>query len=132
MSEFWWGVLALPIIAVAVAAAVGAVIGAWLIIDKWSEARWRKLPPIDLPDKHFYPWGGSGWLPGHSGLRGGYLSLLLTGMKGFTIRVTGSVGIIFVWGSDKSNQQRAKLLRRALDKAMVDVSKEAEDDITNT
>lgn len=125
MSEFWWGVLALPIIAVAVAAAVGAVIGAWILIDKWSVDRWSKLPPVELPVKFSRPWGGGGWTPGYAGKRGAYTSLLLTTMKGFTIRITSGIAIQVIYGGGKLDIQRSKLLLRALEKAMVDVSEEA-------
>lgn len=39
MSDFWWGVLALPLILVAIATAVAIVLGAWLLMERWSERR---------------------------------------------------------------------------------------------
>lgn len=127
MSEFWWGVLSLPIIIVAVAAAVAAVLGTWHLIDAWSEARWRKLPPVAMPEKYGTPKGFNGWTNGDSGRRGAFISLLLTGMKGFGFRVTSNIGVLVIYGATKSDQQRAKILHRALEKAMVEVSKDNDD-----
>ncbi|SEE83048.1 hypothetical protein SAMN04489740_2705 [Arthrobacter alpinus] len=128
MTEFWWGVLSLPIIVLAAAAAVGATIGAWHLIDQWSQARWRKLPPVEMPVQYGDPKGWNGWTLGKSGTRGAFLSLLLTGMKGFTVRITSGLAIMVVYGTDKRDQQRSAILYRALDKAMADVCKEMEDE----
>ena len=43
MNAFWWGVLALPLAVLALAAVVAAVFGSWLLLEKWSAYRWRKL-----------------------------------------------------------------------------------------
>jgi len=39
MSDFWWGVFALPLVLLAVAVAVYAVLGSWLVLEKWAEHR---------------------------------------------------------------------------------------------
>lgn len=39
MSDFWWGVVALPLIALTAAITVYAVLGAWLVAEHWFERR---------------------------------------------------------------------------------------------
>jgi hypothetical protein len=53
VSDFWWGVLALPLIAVAVSAAACIVFGTWLVVEHWAEGRTRELN-YD-PDDHGDP-----------------------------------------------------------------------------
>jgi hypothetical protein len=39
VSDFWWGVLALPLILVGLGLAVTVVLGGWLLAERWFERR---------------------------------------------------------------------------------------------
>lgn len=120
MSEFWWGVLALPLIALAVAASAGAVFGAWLLVEKWFEMRWLKLKPVELPEAI-----GRGemqlWSAGDLGVRGSFSSVMLSGGKVRGIRI-GTGAIFFAWG--KHDTKKARTIQTALRNALYEVVKE--------
>lgn len=43
MSDFWWGVLALPLIVLGVAVLVGTVLGTWLLAEHWAKGRTAEM-----------------------------------------------------------------------------------------
>ena len=120
MSEFWWGVLALPLIALALSAAIASVFGSWLLLEKWSASRWRKLEPIRMPEAL----GGEMklWSAGDVGLRGSFASVILAGGQVRTLRI-GSAALFIAWGKpDKANSRK---IQRALSRALIEVAKES-------
>lgn len=120
MSEFWWGVLALPLIALTLAAAVAALFGSWLLLEKWAESRWRKLQPVNLPEAL----GGelNLWTAGDLGLRGSFASVILAGGNVRMLRL-GPAAMFFAWGKpDKAN---SRMIQTALRNALHDVAKDA-------
>lgn len=119
MSEFWWGVLALPLIALALSAAVAAVFGSWLLLEKWSASRWRKLEPVKMPEAL----GGELklWTMGDLGLRGAFASVVLAGAQVRMLRV-GSAAIFITWG--KSGKAESRKIQAALRTALYDIAKE--------
>lgn len=120
MSEFWWGVLALPLIALAIAAGVAAIFGSWLLLEKWSASRWRKLEPINMPRAIGKEMGL--WTAGEIGLRGAFASVILAGGEVRSLRL-GSAALFLAWGKpDKANSRK---IQRALSKALLEVAKEA-------
>lgn len=126
MSDFWWGVLALPIVVVALAVAASAAFGAWLLFEKWSAGRWASLQDIRVPEKVGRDGGFQTWTAAHSGNRGGYLSMLLAGGRGFRFRLTPSTAVLFV-SAGKTDIPRAKIIRRALDRALEEAAKAQEE-----
>jgi len=119
MSEFWWGVLALPIIALAIAAGVAAIFGSWLLLEKWTASRWKKLEPVRLPEAI----GGElkMWTMGDLGLRGSFASVVLAGGQVRTLRI-GSAAIFFAWG--KPDEAATRKIQTALRNALYEVAKE--------
>jgi len=119
VSEFWWGVLALPVIALALAAVSAAVFGGWLLIEKWSAGRYRKLEPVRMPEAI----GGELklWTMGEMGLRGTFASVVLSGGQVRTLRL-GSAALFIAWG--KPDRRDAKKMQRALQNALQEVAKE--------
>lgn len=119
MSEFWWGVLALPLIALAVAAAVAAVFGSWLLLEQWSAARFRKLEPIKMPEAL----GGEMelWTMGDLGLRGAFASVILSGAQVRTLRL-GSAALFLAWG--KPDKAATKKIQKALQRTLHEIAKE--------
>jgi len=119
MTEFWWGVLALPIIAAAVAVAAGAVFGAWLLVEKWFEGRWKRLKPVSLPEAI----GDSEmrlWTSGDLGMRGAFASVILAGGKVRGLRL-GSAALFFAWG--KNDGKDSRMIQKALRNALFEVVK---------
>lgn len=49
MSDFWWGVLALPLILVVIGLAACIVMGGWICAEKWAEHRTAEhnAEPVD-------------------------------------------------------------------------------------
>lgn len=121
MSEFWWGVLALPLIAIAIASAVAAIFGSWLLLENWSAARFRKLEPVKMPEAL----GGEMklWSQGDLGLRGGFASVILAGGQVRSLRL-GSAALILAWG--KPDKVESRKIQRALTNALIEVAKESE------
>ncbi|ACL42289.1 hypothetical protein Achl_4338 (plasmid) [Pseudarthrobacter chlorophenolicus A6] len=122
MSDFWWGVLALPIVVVMLAVAASAFFGAWLLYEKWSAGRWARLQEIRVPEKVGRNGGFQTWTAAHSGNRGGYLSMLLAGGRGFRFRLTPRIAVLFV-SAGKTDIERAKIIRRALDSALEEAAR---------
>jgi hypothetical protein len=120
MSEFWWGVLSLPIIAVAVAAAASAVFGGWLLIEKWSIGRWHKISAAETPHMCGTPKFPM-WAAPNLGRLGAYTSLMAAGARGFDISIGAGKAIIFVSATAK-DAQRARLISRAIERAMIDIA----------
>lgn len=119
MTEFWWGVLALPIIALAVAAAAAAVFGGWLLVEKWFEGRWKKLNAVSLPEAI----GDSEmrlWTSGDLGIRGAFASVILSGGQVRGLRL-GSAALFFAWG--KNDDKDSRMIQRALRDALFEVAK---------
>ena len=119
MSEFWWGVLALPIIALAIAAAVAALFGSWLLLEKWEAGRWRKLEPVKMPEEI-----GSEmklWTQGDIGLRGSFASVVLAGGQVRTLRI-GSAALFLAWG--KPEPAASRKINNALKNALLEVAKQ--------
>lgn len=118
MSEFWWGVLALPIIVAAVAGAACLGFGAWLLIEKWFVGRYRKLEPIRFSeafgDDHKF------WTVASLGLRGGIASLILAGAHARLVKF-GSAAVVIIWG--KPDGRATRRINTALTNAMTEVSK---------
>lgn len=131
MSDFWWGVLALPIVVVALAVTASAVLGAWLLYEKWSARRWAGLQEIRIPEKIGRDGGFQTWTAAHSGNRGGYLSMLLAGGRGFRFRLTPRTAVLFV-SAGKTDIKRAKVIRRALDSALEEAVKSQDEAETTT
>jgi len=119
MNEFWWGVLALPLIALALSAAVASVFGAWLLLEKWSASRWRKLEAVKMPEAL----GGEMkmWTMGDLGLRGSFASVILSGGQVRTLRV-GSAAIFIAWG--KPDKADSRKINTALRNALYEVAKQ--------
>jgi hypothetical protein len=119
VTEFWWGVLALPLIALALSAAAAAVFGTWLLLEKWSAGRYRKLEPVQMPEAV----GGELklWTMGDLGLRGAFASVVLSGGQVRMLRL-GSAALILAWG--KPDSQDTKKIQRALQRALQEVAKE--------
>lgn len=119
MTEFCWGVLALPLIALAVAAAAAAVFGGWLLVEKCFEGRWKKLNPVSLPEAI----GDSEmrlWSAGDLGIRGAFASVILAGGKVRGLRL-GSAALFFAWG--KNDDKDARMIQKALRDALFEVAK---------
>lgn len=118
MSDFWWGVLALPLIALVVAAAAAALFGSWLLLEKWTASRYRKLEPVELPEA--FNQERDFWTAGDLGKRGAVASIVLAGGNVHMLRI-GSGAIFFAGGKpDKAN---SRMIQRALQKALLDVAK---------
>ena len=119
MSAFWWGVLALPLAALTLAAVVAAVFGSWLLLEKWSAYRWRKLEPIKLPEAL------SGelelWTSGDLGSRGSSAATILAGARVRMLRL-GSGAVFFAWG--RPDFANARKIQTALRNALLEVAKE--------
>ena len=133
MSEFWWGVLALPIVLVSVAAAAAAVFGAWLLIEKWRKHRYASLSqtatwPVksrmnDDPTQRPLMWVGK---PADLGDRGlAAVHVLLWPKVSFFIPLRGT-GIIFMRGGYKVEPQLQKNMARAIRSAMEDINDKEE------
>lgn len=119
MNDFWWGVLALPLIALTLSAAVAALFGSWLLLEKWATSRFRKLEPVKLPevfnqDKDF-------WTVGDLGKRGAFASVVLAGGTVHMLRI-GSGAIFLVGG--KPEIANSRKIQRALQVALLEVAKE--------
>ena len=121
MTEFWWGILALPLIALALAAAIAALFGSWLLLEKWSAGRFRKLEPVRMPEAL----GGEMqiWTQGDLGLRGGFASVILAGGEVRTLRL-GSAALFLAWG--KPDKAESRKIQRALLKALLEIAKDGE------
>lgn len=120
MNAFWWGVLALPLAALTLTAVVAAVFGSWLLLEKWSAHRWRKLEPVKLPEVL----GGELelWTAGDLGPRGSSASTILAGARVRMLRL-GAGAIFFAWG--KPDVATARKIQTALRNALLEVAKEA-------
>lgn len=118
MSDFWWGVLALPLIALTLAAAIAALFGSWLLLEKWATFRYRKLEPITWPEEL----GGETalWTAGDLGHRGTTAATILAGAHVRRLRL-GSGVAIFAWG--KPEVRIGRKIHKALQKALVEVTK---------
>jgi hypothetical protein len=122
MSEFWWGVLALPLIAAALGVAAIALFGGWLLLEKWYESRFRKLESISLPEE-LSGRLSSIWTLGNSGARGAVASNVLTRPHAFMFQpIMGGCALVFVAG--KPDIKLVHTVNRAIDKALLDVAKE--------
>lgn len=122
MSEFWWGVLALPIIVTALAAAASAVMGAWTLYEKWAIQRWTRLQEVQVPEKIGAEGRFQTWTAARTGNRGGYLSLLLAGGKGFCFRLTPGTAVLFL-SAGKADTKKARIIREALERMLSESAK---------
>jgi hypothetical protein len=121
VSEFWWGVLALPVIALAVGAAAAALLGGWLLAEKWYERRFQKLDAVRLPEEIGAKF--SIWTLGNSGARGAIAANILTRPHAFMFQpIMGGCALILVAG--KPDVKLVHLVNRSIDKALLDVCKE--------
>lgn len=118
MSDFWWGVLALPLGALTLSAAVAALFGSWLLLEKWATSRWRKLEPVKLPEA--FAKDLDFWTVGDLGKRGAFASIVLAGGTVRMLRI-GSGAIFLVGG--KPDEANSRMIQRALQKALLDVAK---------
>lgn len=123
MSEFWWGVLALPLIALVAAVGVAAVFGGWLLLEKWYEHRFNKMKPISLPRSI----GGRKlemWTLGDLGQRGRIAANVLTRPHAFMFQVfVGGGALIYVGGTP--SLAAVNTVDRSLSRAVQEVAKEA-------
>lgn len=118
MTDFWWGVLALPLIALTLAAAIAAVFGSWLLLEKWARGRYRKLEPIKWPEDIGAEMNL--WTMGDLGQRGTAASTILAGAHVRMLRL-GSGAVFFAWGKPKVATGRK--IQTALRNALLDVTK---------
>lgn len=118
MSEFWWGVMALPIILASTAGAAAAVFGAWLTIERWARGRWGKLQPVSFP--HHVGGKLDLWTAGDLGKRGQFAASILAGgtVRGFGI---GTWAILAAGG--KPDPTASRMIEKALRAALLDVAK---------
>lgn len=120
-EDFIRGLIALPALVLALALVVIAVLGAWLLIEKWWILRWQKLEPVRWPEELGAEF--KFWSAGDLGRRGGLASLILTSGKGRVLKV-GPAALIFTWG--KADVQRARKLNAAMLNALqAEAKKEA-------
>ena len=119
MNEFWQGVLALPLIALIASAAVAALFGSWLLLEKWTAFRYRKLDPIKWPE--VLNGEMELWTAGDLGHRGTTAATILAGAHVRRLRL-GSGVVIFAWG--KPEFAVGRKTHKALQKALFDVAKE--------
>jgi hypothetical protein len=104
MSDAYWaGLLTIPLILLALAIAVAAIFGAWIVIEKWAERRLQKLPEVRITRLS----GG----PGDKfrtrtitdlGGRGRFAALLLTIDKAWFFKIGPNTGLALIHG--KGNQ----------------------------
>jgi hypothetical protein len=121
MSEFWWGVLALPIIVAALAVAAIAVFGAWCLLELWGKRRFNRLRAVKVSENAGAKF--SLWTQPQTGLRGALTSMLLTGTKGFMMQLSTSTALIILHGIP-DDPSRARILNKALERAIIECSKE--------
>ena len=124
MNDYWAGLLTIPAILLLLALAGIAVFGAWLLLEKWSASRWRKLEPIHMPEAL----GGELklWTQGQLGLRGSYASVILAGAHVRSLRI-GSAAVMIAWG--KPDKKTARTIGNALSRSLVEVVKEEAADV---
>lgn len=122
MSEFWWGVLSLPIVVAALAVTASAVMGAWLLYEKWATQRWTRLQEVQVPEKIGTEGRFQTWTAARTGNRGGYLSLLLAGGRGYCFRLTPGTAVLFL-SAGKTDTKRARIIRAALERTLSESAK---------
>ena len=122
MDNFWFGLLALPVLAIAVAAAAAALFGSWLLYEKWAKGRGLKLQEVQMPTTVSAKFDVT-TLPDFNG-RDVFASLVLTSRKVRFLRLTDDTGIILV--SNRHGDRIGKntrMLRQALNDALLALHK---------
>lgn len=123
MTEFWWGVLALPLIALSVAAAAAALFSAWLLYERWVGGRLEKLAPIDI-GSHV----GSENFPIRTatrlGGRGRLAAMLLLANKAGYFRVSPNLAITFVTVQGIRSPKEIRAVQTAMEKTIDDLTEQ--------
>lgn len=131
-NQFLMGVLALPVLAVIIAAAVAAVFGAWVVLEKWRSGRYGKLArPAEWPTKSRHNEPGQRPVmflgrPAHLGDRGKAGASILTWPHLVFFQILPGAALMFVWGGLKTDPKLRGNMERALRKAMEDINDEEE------
>lgn len=121
MSEFWRGFLALPVLIIGLALAVGLVFGAWVLVDKWLQYRWFTTKPIRDPEPHKSAHSGTWWTAPSFNNRSNWAAHLLAGRRVAGFRLTWGVYLAFiVTNRDPKAVRRTK---QAIETAYNDVVK---------
>lgn len=123
MTEFWWGILALPLIALSVAAAAAALFGAWLLYEKWVGGRLEQLAPIDIASAI-----GSSKFPLRTatrlGARGRLATMMLLANKAGYFRVSPNLAIAFVTVQGIREPKEIRAVQTAIEKTIDDLTEQ--------
>jgi hypothetical protein len=103
-DDYWAGMFTIPAVLLAIAVAVSALLGAWIIVEKWAEGRLQKLPEVRITRLL----GG----PGDKfrtrtvtdlGGRGRFAALFLTIDKAWFFKIGPNTGITVIHGKGNQN-----------------------------
>lgn len=126
MSEFFWGMLALPLLAVVAALAAGGIMWGWEQIDTWRERRFDKLTEVRLARPAVKLGDHQMWTKPDLGRRGLIAANIMTRPKAYLFTPLAGIGFIFVGGMP--DVKRVLFFNRVLNDTVLEVQKREADD----
>lgn len=122
MSEFWWGVLSLPIVLASIGVAAGALLGGWRALEWWYENR---IVGLRQPARFGERPGPIGFMTvSHLGDRRQIVSALAVVPRCIVVNIFPGRAVVFVGKGHKVNLAEQKRVWQAIEKAMHDIATE--------